>query len=115
MFRPNQTCMLQLSNGHDIYGQPRPATRVPERCAIVKLIRSNSKTSVRADSSASRANAEEVQVQSIILLSPATRAKINDVMEVAGVHLKIEGCFPRHDVQGRLDHVEVSASIWSQA
>ena len=112
MFRPNQTCRLQLSNGHDIYGQPKPATVVREGCAIVKLVQTATKTSVRADSSASRGNAEEVQAQSVILLPPSTRARIGDLIDVAGVQLKIESTLPRHDCQGRFDHVEITASIW---
>ena len=113
MFRPNQKCRIQLSAGNDVYGQPKPAAYVSERCSIVKLILTATKSSVRADSSASRGNADEVQAKSVILLTANTKAKIEDIIEVAGAKLKIEGVFPRHDAQGRLDHFEINASIWS--
>ena len=114
MFRPNLPCRIQLASGKtDVYGQPTPATFVNERCSIVRLTSRSEKTSVRADSSASRGNARELQADAVILLTIHTKARIDDVVEVSGVKLKITSIFPQHDVNGRLDHYEVEAHIWS--
>lgn len=113
MFRPNLKCRIQLSSGNDVYGQPKPTTYVSEGCSVVKLILTSTKSTVRADSSASRGNAMEIQAHSVILLSARTKASINDIIEVSGSKLRIEGVQPRYDTQGRLDHYEINASVWS--
>jgi hypothetical protein len=116
MFRPNQTCRIQLASGkNNVYGQPEPGPYVTERCAVVKLEIAAEKSSVRADSSASRGNALEDEARSIILLTAATRANKDDLIEIAGVKLRIALRHPRFDVGGRLDHYEVHATMWSQA
>ena len=113
MFRPNLDCRIQFVPGTDVYGQPKPTTYRKERCSVVKLVLSATKTPVRADSSASRGSAEEVQAESVILLQATTKVKIGDLIQVSGVTLKVAGMFPQHDAGGRLDHYEVNASVWS--
>lgn len=115
MFRPNLDCRVQLSAGTDVFGQAKPAIFRKERCAIVKLVLTAVKTPVRADSSASRGTAEEIQAVSVILLESTTKVKIGDLIEVVGVTLNVSGRFPRHDVNGRLDHYEINATVWSAA
>ncbi len=115
MFRPNLRCRIQLASGkNDIHGQPIPGQKVNERCAIVKLVVSNEKSSVRADSSASRGNAMELEVNSVILLERTSQAKIDDIIAVAGVKLRIMAMHRRFDVNGRFDHYEIHATMWSQ-
>lgn len=115
MFRPNLKCRIQLASGkNDIHGQPLPGRFIGERCAIVKLVISNEKSSVRADSSASRGNAMEQQAVSVILLESTSKARIDDIIEVSGVKLRIQARHPRYDVGGRLDHYEIHATMWSQ-
>lgn len=115
MFRPNLTCRIQLASGkNDVHGQPIPGRSVVERCAVVKLATSNEKTSVRADSSASRGNAMELENISVILLVPTTAAQIDDIVELSGVKLRIASREPKLDVSGRLDHFRIQATMWSQ-
>ena len=61
MFRPNQNCQIQKSSGKtDVYGMPVPGRKVNERLAVIELNLMAVKSSVRADSSASRGNAQEM-------------------------------------------------------
>lgn len=114
MFRPNLTCTISVSSGKtDVYGQPTPSTKVKERCAIVKLDVKNLKSSVRADTSATRGNARELTADSVILLAKNTVANIDDILEVSGVTLRVMSKFPRHSVSGALDHYEITATVWS--
>lgn len=116
MFKPNLRCRIQIASGeNDVYGQPIPGRYVNESCAVVKLQMSNEKTPVRADSSASRGNAIEEEAVSIILLTVKTKASKDDIIEVAGVKLRITARQPRFDISGRLDHYEVQATMWSEA
>lgn len=113
MFIPNQKCRIQLSSGKtDVHGQPLPGRYVTEGCSVVKLVVTNEKSSVRADSSASRGNAMENEANSVILLAAKTQARIDDIIEVAGHKLRIMGRQPRYDVTGRLDHIEINATMW---
>jgi hypothetical protein len=114
MFRPNQTCIINISSGKtDVYGQPLPARRSKERCAVVKLELTNLQTSVRTDSSASRGNAMEVVTNAILLFPKTTIASIDDLIEIAGAKLKIVSKHPRYSVAGDLDHYEIGAVTWS--
>jgi hypothetical protein len=116
MFRPNIRCVIQLASGkNDVRGQPIPGPNVPERCAVVKLVTKNEKSSVRADSSASRGNALELEADSVILLTTGTRAQIDDIIIIGGYKLRIMAKQPRFDVSGRLDHYEINAAMWGKA
>ncbi|WKZ86340.1 hypothetical protein N5B55_05140 [Ralstonia pickettii] len=115
MFRPNKTCIVTLaSSKSDVYGRPLPGRKVRERCSVVFLNQRQQQTSVRADSSASRGNAQEAAADAKLLFATTTKAAINDIVEVAGAVLKISGMHPRFNVRGDLDHYEVDAHIWSQ-
>lgn len=114
MFRPNQTCTIRVASGRtDVYGQPLAATRVRERCAVVRLITTNQPSSVRADSSASRGAAKELVSDSLILLAKTTSANIDDLIEIQGATLRILSKHPRFGTTGALDHYEITASVWS--
>jgi hypothetical protein len=113
MFSPNLACVILLSTGTDLYGQPLPATAVKERCAIVKMMVRDEKSAVRADTSASRGNAHEIETSAVILLTATTTARIHDIIEVAGQTLKITAKFPRYNIIGTLDHYQIEATIWS--
>jgi hypothetical protein len=114
MFRSNNTCIIRTSSGKtDVYGKPLPGNAYTEKCAVVKLEILSEKSAVRADTSATRGNARELQAHSLILLASTTRANIDDVIEIMGYSLRILGKQPRYSASGALDHYEVTASVWS--
>lgn len=114
MFRPNQNCQIQKSSGKtDVYGMPVPGQKVNERLAVIELNLMAVKSSVRADSSASRGNAQEMEVSSKFLLAKNTVADIDDILIYGGNSFRVVSIFPRHDLQGRLDHHEVTCTYWS--
>lgn len=115
MINPNIPCKIQISSGrNDVYGRPIPGELVKELCCVVKLLTRNEKSSVRADSSASRGSAHEFETDAVLLLAKNTRASVDDILEVAGQHLRISGIFPRFAVNGVLDHYQIEAKIWSK-
>lgn len=114
MFRPNQNCQIQKASGkNDVYGMPVPGAKLPERLAIIELNILNEKSSVRADTSASRGNAQEMEVISKFLLTKNTAAEINDILIYGGHSFRVKSMFPRHNLQGVLDHYEVTCTFWS--
>jgi len=114
MFRPNAYCTIQLSDGTtDVYGQPTPGSTVTERCAVVKLMIENEKSSVRADSSASRGSALELETTSVILLTALTKAHIDDIVTIDGYSFRVKGMWPRANVMGKLDHYQTDLTMWA--
>lgn len=114
MFKPNLYCVIHLSSGaSDAYGQPLPSKKVKERCSIIEMNINVEKTSVRADSSASRGSGLEKTVKAVILLESTTKAKLNDVIEIQGNMLRIIGMEPKTSLQGKTDHYRIQAHFWS--
>lgn len=114
MFRPNQSCQIQKASGkNDVYGMPVPGLKKSERLAVVELNIMSEKSSVRADTSASRGNAQEMEVVSKFLLTKTTVAEINDILIYGGRSFRVKSMFPRHDLQGTLDHYEITCTFWS--
>jgi hypothetical protein len=96
-----------------MYGIPIPGQRYREECAIIRLQVENEKSSVRADTSASRGNARELVAETKFLLTKNTVAAIDDVLIFENQSFLIASKFPRHDLQGVLDHFEVTCTFWS--
>ena len=80
----------------------------------MKLTISSEKSSVRADSSASRGNAMELVANLKILFLPTVKIDIDDTLELNNCQFRVLGLVPRSDVNGRPDHIEVLANIWSK-
>jgi hypothetical protein len=114
MFRPNQNCVIETSDGNDVFGMSMPSTKHKERCSVVSLDIREEKSSVRADTSASRGSALEAQTDSKFLLTKTTVADIGDVILYLDMEFRIVGRFPRHDVSGKLDHYEVVCAYWGK-
>jgi hypothetical protein len=94
---------------------PLPGPKVKEMCSIVKMVMSNEKSAVRADTSATRGNAREMEADTVLLLTKRTVAKIDDNVELMGHQFRIMSIYPRCDVLGSLDHYEVKCTYWTGA
>lgn len=113
MFQPNVLCTLTRASGHtDLYGNPMFDPPRPAKCGIVKLVSRDQNVTVRADSSASRGAAQEMVADALLLFPPVYGVKNDDVIDVIGVKLKVTGVFPRHNVNGQIDHYQVEAMLW---
>lgn len=112
MFRPNLVGKLSKVVGRDVhsritYGEP---TDCP--FAAVNLQVGAQKTSVRADSSASRGAADEVAaMRAKILVVKYVSISIGDKFEFDGQKFRIEAIHPRRSTMGRLDHFECDMEI----
>jgi hypothetical protein len=114
MFTPNNTCQLFVSSGKtDVYGQPLPEkTGVTEPCAIVRVTRTEEKTSVRADSSGSRGNAREIIAEAQVLLLPSTVINIDDIVMIGVDQYRVMMKHPQYNIVGVLDHYKIIAAMW---
>lgn len=112
MINPTVPCIVVKTEGTDVYGRAITDKRVRAKCNIVQLLSSNEKSSVRADSSASRGRAHEFVNFSKLLFPKHVEINMNDIVEILGMKLQVKSVFPRHDVHGKLDHYEVELTVW---
>jgi hypothetical protein len=108
MFLPNQSCKLyRRTDKQDVYGNYSYKAPVTVPCTVTLMDLNVKKTSVRADSSASRGRAEEEIGLARLLFPASTVVNEGDVVSVDGEVLEVIRLFPRRDVLGRPDHLQV--------
>ena len=116
MFKPNRLCRVQTSTGaNDVYGQPIQSAWTLEPCSVAKMSVTSRKSSVRAEQSASRGNAMELEADLKILFAAKSEVDIDDIILLDDYEFRVLGRQPRRDAAGRLDHIEITANIWSKA
>jgi len=112
VFKPNLTGTLQTVKARDVHGRPTWGEATPCAFAIVNLDVGALKTSVRADSSASRGSADETAAMNAVILMPAhTQIKIGDLFGFEDAKFLIKNIHPRRSVTGKLDHLQVALEL----
>ena len=113
LFRPNKTCLLYKKVGMSGIGAKLRYAEKPitERCAVLRALQSTAKSSVRADSSASRGAAWEIVCDYFLLFTPSTQCDLDDMLTVDGMRLKVKSKRAQYSVTGMLDHYEVGCTI----
>ncbi len=113
MFIPNQHGTLEKMVGYDVNAEK--AYGVPIECpyGVVNMVIGAQKTSVRADSSASRGAADEIATtRSTILVPPYVGVSLNDrFISREGYKFIVNMIHPRYSVSGVLDHIEVGLEV----
>lgn len=112
MITANVACQISRLKSYDLYGKEVLKPVQKTKCAVVKLIFSNLPTSVRADSSASRGFAEEIQSDARLLFNETADIQINDKVEIAGGMLRVITRHIRYNVSGQIDHIQVDLKTW---
>lgn len=113
MMIPNRRAALYRMVGTDVYSERQYAVAQDVLCAVVHLNKKALKTSVRADSSASRGSADEFVSTSKILFSANVIIGVEDKLSISGQMLKVMTVEPRYGVDGRHDHNEVDFEQWT--
>ena len=112
MFEPNLMGRLLRRTGRDVHS--RPTYTAPSDCPFgaVNLDVGAQKTSVRADSSASRGAADEIATMRAKILVPSWIAiAIGDRFEFDGMAFQISTRHTRRSVMGTIDHIECDMEI----
>jgi hypothetical protein len=110
---PNIDATLQRQTGFDLQGGAAWSAPSNIRVGIVTLRRTLEKSSVRADSSASRGRVEESRADGIVLVPANVEIGINDKLRLMGAYYRVAGMFPRHDLKGVLAHNQVELEYLS--
>ena len=111
MFNPSQRGRLYRQAGYDRFGQAGYAEPLDVSFSPVNMTITNARTSVRADSSASRGHSDETVSQAKVLVEKTAEIGIGDKFEYDGETFKIAGVHKRRTVYGRLDHLECDLEL----
>lgn len=117
--RPRTPCVISTkTGGYDMYGrETHKETRRKTKCSIVSMYNETEKTSVRADSSASRGRADEQVADVRVLLKPNEKIKTGDLVTITlkggdPITMQVNRIFRRPDVGGDIHHIDVEGDIW---
>jgi hypothetical protein len=112
MAAPHTQCMITKVMGADAQGRPVFGEERKESCSIIKFLGDGTDVSM-GNGNAPEAPISQKRIADAVLLLPiTTTAGLNDMIEVAGVKLKVIGISPSYDVVGKLDHYIVEALLW---
>lgn len=115
MFQPNAMGKLARVTGRDLYARVTYGEDADCPFGRVNMAIGAQKTSVRADSSASRGSADEIAAQRAKILVPAfVEMSIEDRFTADGRVFKISVIHPRFSIAGDLDHYEVDLEVLAQ-
>lgn len=108
MFLPNLVGTIRGVIGRDIHGRHELGPETPCPFGSVSLKTGAKKTTVRADSSASRGAANETAVERGRILIPASiTVKNGDIFSFQGQRYEVVAAHSRFAVTGAFDHWEV--------
>lgn len=109
MFFPNTRCDLySRRTAKDNFGRYTYAPKTSVPCSVIFLDVSVQKSSVRADTSGSRGQAEQFQGDAMLLFPKTLKLAEGDVIFKDDRWLEVVEVEPRRDVIGKLDHYQVT-------
>jgi hypothetical protein len=112
MFRPNLVGQYRATTGRDVHGRSDWGPWRVCPFAIVNFDIGTIKTSVRADSSASRGTADVTATQRAAILVPAVLAiKMGDQFRFDGDSFQVTTMHARRSVLGKVDHIQVGLEL----
>lgn len=104
--------LYRKSKELDVYGESQLRFVDRIKLGMVRFADSVEKSSVRADSSASRGKAEQEEFDAVMVTPLESKVQQGDIMLVDGVKLRVDMIHKRFGLRGRPGHLEVGASIW---
>jgi hypothetical protein len=113
LLRPYLPVTLRRKVGTDLYGRSAHGSPRTVRVGVVRLAGGQVKTSVRADSSASRGRSDESTADAVLLFPSAEDVQAGDLVTVNGMALEVVTVEFRYTLQGRLDHYQVDLELSS--
>ncbi|MCU8815585.1 hypothetical protein [Klebsiella quasipneumoniae] len=103
---------LYKKGGMDLYGEAKYEFAAQIKMGVVSFVDSIDKTSVRADSSASRGKAEIALFDAVFIVPLSAPIAKEDVLIVNGKKMRVESIHQRWGLRGCPGHYEVGANIW---
>ena len=108
---PQILATLQQPADFDLYGQASYQPKISVKVGVVRLRGSSVKSSVRADSSASRGRVDEAREDAVLLFEPHVlpmEGALVTIFAEPGFTLRVIGVEPRFTLSGKLAHYQVT-------
>lgn len=107
-FTPALSGMLYQRVGFTVDGTPNFGSGSEIRYSPVTLRQNIEPTSIRTDKAASKSRADESTLDARILVSQRSVVEPDNELKLQdGLRYRAVGVFPRHDMNGDLDHYQV--------
>ncbi|CDL80979.1 hypothetical protein [Xenorhabdus szentirmaii] len=110
--RQSTATIYRKSETLSMYGEPKLFFAGKADVGIVRFIEEYDRTSVRADSSASRGKADMELFDAVIIFPKSSKLKLDDVLLIEGVKLEVKRVHNRFGLRGKEGHFEVGANLW---
>lgn len=111
----NRAVIYPLTGGYDASGEKLLGAGVETLVGIVGFTLGIRPTNIGTSSagiSASRGSAWEHAGSFRFLLLPGVTVGIGDKLVSEGMEMRVVAKFPRFDVTGQLDHIQIDATPW---
>jgi hypothetical protein len=108
---PNVPATLRQQQGYDLQSKPAWGRGLAIKVAIVTLKNKVERSSVRADSSASRGRVDEARADGIVLVPAGIEVGLQDRLVLLGVTYEVASVFPRIGLDGQLGHSQIELRI----
>ena len=112
MFDRDARCVITKVVGIDAAARPIFGERIDEACSVAKFMGNDSCISAQILSAPQYPTSPERVADAVILLRVTTRAAVNDMIEVAGVKLKVIGISQNYDSVGKISNHIAEAMLW---
>ncbi len=104
--------MITKITGADAQGRPVFGETREEPCSLIKFLGNDTDVAMGTGSAPEYPTLQGRIADVVLLLHTTTRTGINDMIEVAGVKLKVIGISPNYDGVGKLNYYIVEAMLW---
>jgi hypothetical protein len=112
LLKPNIDCKLAHKTGYNKHSEPTYGPDRSVKCRVVRFKSASLKSTVRADSSATRGRAQEEIFETIILFHPSTNIAKDDKVTIFGQVMRVVSIEIRLTTSGKVDHYEVGLNVW---
>jgi hypothetical protein len=95
----------------DASAKPTAGETSEELCVVLKLPGDDRDVSARIGSSPDRPSTPPARADAVLLLRTTTMADVNDLVDVAGLRLRVTAISPSYDSVGKLAYHVAQAAI----
>jgi hypothetical protein len=112
MFDQDERCVITKVVGIDAASRPIFGETIDEPCSVAKFMGHDSGASAHVRSAPEYPTSPDRVADAVILLRMTTRAAVNDMIEFAGVRLKVIGISQNYDSVGKVSNYIAEAMLW---
>jgi hypothetical protein len=107
IFRGNTPVVVKKVTAYDVYGQPSAITTTSTMVCVLEFLDNTTQTPLRQEMSASHGRIDGTVSKVLLLFAPNDTVHIDDVVDLFGVSLVVDGIWPQQNTMGKIRHLRV--------